>query len=181
MNPIVYKEDQQKVKAIFVKVVVVALVVVVVGFIIFKSKPSRISSMRYMAAGLGGSLIGGGICTAVIGIKSLLRANNPSESIVSADEKGITIKTGETTNQSIAWQDIRSFSAAQKGIQSGVAVILKDPDKYVNALSPKEKAAAKQNKQFLGSPASIKTNFCAVSKEEIANELNKCLNSFQSS
>ena len=174
MTPLTYLEDPGKLRTSTIRNSIICAVLAIVGLLVV----FNMRKMGYLEMALGGSMLGGGGMGLYYAIKGFSRIGKPPVKLLSADDNGITICTGENMAKLIPWKDIQSIKPAQKGIMHGVSIILKQPDLYFESLSSSEKTLAKQNKQLFGSPASIKTQNCVVSKEEIANELNKSLKSF---
>ena len=185
MNSVVFMEDKRKVKNFSIKIIIIGAVLLVLGILLNSLGHNSFNTLSYTNAALSGCLIGAGIALLVMAVMMLSRGGKPPLTVVSADENGVmfssgqVIRFGEPASNVIRWEDILSFSPAQKGIQRGVGIMLKDPAKYKGSLTKKENNIAKQNERFLGSPAAFITNHCEAEKEEIAARLNELLKSHQ--
>jgi len=173
MNHLSYVENSGKALASALAGSIVGLVVAIPGTFFLLNNLSRLG---YIAVALFGSFTGLGYGIFLIFVKNFARVGKAAV-FLSADEKGVDIAAVGTVARRILWQDIQDFSPGGKGIQKGLVVRLKNPDAHVTSLPRKEQKLAEQNARMFGSPVFVNTRLCTSSNEQIASELNSCMQS----
>ena len=188
MTPLAYYEDQQKLKSHAIKNIIIGPIVILLGILIYsvlKSlvSPGNFSTFAYMMAGFRGAIAGAFIMVGglflVMGINLFLKAGKSPITLISANEKGVTlsiINEKWAQQQFISWHDIRDIQPMQKNNKSCIMFALHNPEAFINAVPSKQQALLKKNMSAYNSPAVVVTDFCAVPNEQIGNELSRFLN-----
>lgn len=163
-------EDKHKILISTIRNTLTCLLLIVVGITLMKFNAQNLGT-----AGMGvvGCMIGMGVGGFFYAAKGLVKIRRKPIILLSADDMGVFISTGQYNQKRIKWREIKSIIPVQKGIRYGVAIMLKTPDAYYDSLTKLERKFARQNKQYFGSPAAIQTHNCTVHRVEIADELNK--------
>lgn len=171
MEKLVYRDDAEIMRKTVIRATVICALITLVGLLWLPN----FGKVGYIGAALGGCAIGGGGVGLVLNLKMLGRSKRPMDTIIQADEKGITLSTGEGTTRTVVWEQIRAIRPATRGVQKGIAVDITDPDGYFKSLSASEKKIVRDYHSFFGSPFSVKVNYCKASQEEMSVELNRVL------
>lgn len=165
---LVFKEEKEKVKSSAIKTAIVAAVSIMVGFMTLHAQ----RRIGYMGAAFGGALLGGGIGGAAPMLYQLYKKlQREPFAVISADETGVEIATGQTTVHKLSWQEIKSITPRKRGIQKGVIFDLVDTEAFLQRLDPKEQKFIKQNGKFFRALVPVSTSSCAATNEEIATQL----------
>jgi len=185
LQPLIYYEDQQKLKSRAIKLVVGGLAAIVLGIVVHvlmrdMVEPGDFSTTAYMIVGFRGAVTAVpfvlGASGLFAGVKLISRISKPLVALISADEKGVALNLANE-KQFVPWQDIRDILSKDS---ASISVILHNPDAFVSTASPNLAKLFKSNMKIYGSPAVVDVGCCTIPPEQIASELGQFLKGVQS-